>query len=174
MPINALHFFDRQPLLKITTHRTNIMLHASGAAAEIGLTYLVYFDHRFPLALALIPLIVAIALGTIWSRTTGMFSFLFWPVILSTIGLIGIELAAPLVWLGQASAKVQKRMFLGHQIAYFFCDHESAVGKFCRFRASCAENALRILLSGLFSHDRPRALAGRSHLAFTAMGVVKA
>ena len=43
---------------------------------------------------------------------------------------------------------------------------------FCRFRASNTQNALSIMLSGLFSHDRPGATVGRSHCAITVMGVV--
>ena len=73
----------------------------------------------------------------------------------------------------QASAKVQKWTFPGRQIAHFFAIVSMLSTEFNRLRASGTQNALRIMLSGLFSHDRPRAPAGRSHRAITAMGVVK-
>ena len=55
----------------------------------------------------------------------------------------------------------------------FFAIVSQLSTEFNRFRASGTQNALRIMLSGLFSHDRPRVPAGRSHRAITAMGVVK-
>lgn len=50
----------------------------------------------------------------------------------------------------QASTKVQKRKFPGHQIGYFFVIVSKLPTKFWWFRASGAQNALSIMLSGTF------------------------
>ncbi|MCY4306113.1 MAG: hypothetical protein OXC62_15260 [Aestuariivita sp.] len=91
---------DRLRAPRAETLRANIIGHICGAFAGSGLTYFAYFDDRFPLAWALLPFIVAVILGTMWARITAMVSFLVWPVVISSIGLIGIGLDAALVGLG--------------------------------------------------------------------------
>ena len=70
------------------------------ALIGVGVTFLAFFAPSVPFALALVPLVAGVLMGTRRARAAAMACFMLWPVMISAIGLIGTELDAVMVWGG--------------------------------------------------------------------------
>ena len=78
----------------------SVMGLMGAGCAGVLITYLAYFNDHVSLAWALVPLTASLIFGGRLVRACGMMIYLFWPVALSSMGVMGIGLPAIVVGTG--------------------------------------------------------------------------